>query len=202
MNLERERKDPFDFRYMTIFDVEFTSWEGALERWWSRENEAPEIVQIGAVIVDMEDGYREIDQFECLIKPVLNPVLSDYFVDLTGISQQDVEEKGISFREGVEKFLEFSKNEGGRGDTKLASHGVDGAIIALNCNLLGIDVDPALLRAINLVPLHRRLTKCGSDRLPNSGELANLVGLEVEGRAHTALSDARSIAAFLRYHFA
>jgi len=58
-----------------IADLEYTSWEGALERGWDRPGEFREIVQIGAVKVQRSDSLRESDSFMVLVAPTLNPVL-------------------------------------------------------------------------------------------------------------------------------
>ena len=39
-----------------LFDLEFTAWEGSLERGWSEPWEAREIIQIGAVRVKDDAG--------------------------------------------------------------------------------------------------------------------------------------------------
>ena len=69
-----------------IADLEYTSWEGALESGWSAPGQFREIVQIGAVRVDAGDGFVEMAHFSMLVRPTINPELSDYFVTLTGIT--------------------------------------------------------------------------------------------------------------------
>ena len=59
-----------------VFDTEFTSWEGSMENNWSREGEHRELVQIGALKIS--DG-KIIDKLDILVKPQINPILSDYF---------------------------------------------------------------------------------------------------------------------------
>ena len=63
-----------------VFDLEFTSWEGSMQRNWSGENEYKEIVQIAAIKVT--DG-KISDKLNILVKPNINPNLSDYFQKLT-----------------------------------------------------------------------------------------------------------------------
>ncbi len=92
----------FDSNFI-IFDTEFTSWPGAMERNWSGKNEHKELVQIGAVKVDT--SLNEVDSFDALSKPVLNKTLSKYFTDLTGITQQEIELKGVSIQKSIQSFL-------------------------------------------------------------------------------------------------
>ena len=66
-----------------VFDLEFTAWEGSMANRWSRPGEFTELVQIGAVRVDARTFAVEAEM-DVLVKPRLNPVLSEYFVQLTG----------------------------------------------------------------------------------------------------------------------
>ena len=80
-----EYKDKFFTNFpsngnIVVFDLEFTSWKGSLQRNWSKNGEHREIVQIGAVMIDLESNFKIINQFNCLVKPTINPYLSDYFV--------------------------------------------------------------------------------------------------------------------------
>ena len=96
----------------TIFDLEFTAWEGSAARGWSGPDEYREIVQIGAVRVDGGNAFAEVDRFTAYVRPVKNPVLSDYFVSLTGITQADVDRHGVSFPEALAAFSEFVGDDG------------------------------------------------------------------------------------------
>ena len=75
--------------HVVIFDLEFTAWEGSMESRWMRPGELTEIVQIGAVKLDAA-SLKEVDAFEMLVKPRVNPVLSDYLVSLTGIGNRQL----------------------------------------------------------------------------------------------------------------
>ena len=69
------------------FDMEWTAWEGSWSRSWSAPGEYREIVQIGAVKLDGGNALGERDSFDVLVRPPRNPVLSDYFIALTGSSR-------------------------------------------------------------------------------------------------------------------
>ncbi|MBU6156070.1 MAG: exonuclease, partial [Alphaproteobacteria bacterium] len=64
-----------------LFDTEFTAWRGSMARGWKGPGEHQEIVQIGAVRLDAQE-LKELAEFQVLIRPVINPVLSSYFVGL------------------------------------------------------------------------------------------------------------------------
>jgi inhibitor of KinA sporulation pathway (predicted exonuclease) len=106
---------------IVVFDTEFTAWEGSLERDWRGEDEYREIVQIGAVIVET-DNFDELDSFSVFVKPKVNPKLSEYFTNLTKITQKEVNEEGIDFETAINRFSEWSGDlhlySWGKGDQK------------------------------------------------------------------------------------
>jgi len=66
-----------------VVDLEATCWEGS-----SVEN--MEVIEIGAVSLDGEI-LQPISDFQQLVRPTTNPVLTDYCKDLTGIEQQQID---------------------------------------------------------------------------------------------------------------
>jgi inhibitor of KinA sporulation pathway (predicted exonuclease) len=115
-----------------VFDTEFTSWEGSHERNWSGHKEFKEMVQIGAIKVE---NKKIIDTLDIYIKPVINPILSDYFINLTGITNDKIEKEGVLFEEAFDKFYQFSEG------CKLYSYGNDYFEIEENIKLYNIKRD-------------------------------------------------------------
>ena len=66
--------------------------------------ERDQIIEIGAVKV--RDG-KISGKYNCIIHPEIE--VSDFIINLTGIDRNMLK-KGISLKEGVEGFLEFSRN--------------------------------------------------------------------------------------------
>lgn len=129
-----------------IYDTEYTTWEGALKRNWSGPNEYRELVKLSALKIEIKDDIKIVDTFDILCKPQKNPILSDYFVDLTGITNFDINNKGVSFINSLNNFLEFSTE-----NNKL-----------LNCycygSNLGIDAD-MLLENMDLCNIENEIVK-------------------------------------------
>ena len=67
-----------------IIDLEATCWRPEEGHWGENE-----IIEIGAVIVDAD--YRTHGELQRFVKPVRNPVLSEFCTKLTSIRQADVE---------------------------------------------------------------------------------------------------------------
>ncbi|MFZ1495419.1 MAG: 3'-5' exonuclease [Saprospiraceae bacterium] len=65
-----------------IFDIEATCWQ------LKNPNLVQEIIEIGAVKLN---SFGEIEEsFNKFIKPIINPILSNYCVELTNIKQETV----------------------------------------------------------------------------------------------------------------
>lgn len=176
-------------RETVIFDTEFTAWEGSVSRGWTAPGEFREILQIGAIRLDAHT-LTERDCFNVFVRPVFNPVLSDYIVDLTGITPDTIESSGTTLAEAVSRFLDFS------GECPMWCYGFDGRIIAKNLSLLGQGELWPALRPGNIAAW---FPSVGVDnRNVNSGALARLVGASFDARAHDAVNDCRSIAEAIR----
>lgn len=176
---------------VVFFDTEFTAWSGSVARRWSGPGEHKEIVQIGAIKVDAAT-LNEVAWFEVLIRPTKNPVLSDYLVGLTRISNERLAREGVAFADAIRRFVTFL------GRSPIYCYGRDDRIIAANAELLGhAALWPGEIVGVNLKDW---LLSVGVQIAGVfSGELAAHVGATSQGVAHDALVDARSLAEATRY---
>ena len=176
---------------IVVFDMEYTAWEGSVQRDWSGPDEYREIVQIGAVKLDVRRGLEEVDSFEVMIRPRINSQLSDYFINLTGITQDRADREGVDLVKAMEIFSSFAGP-----DSALYCNGFDADILVENSDLYDIDCPLKRDRFRDVAPL---LTKeAQATHHVVSGELDEVFGIKVDLPAHDALSDARKIAAVLR----
>lgn len=177
---------------IVIHDLEYTAWEGSLARRWSGEGEYRELVQIGAVKLEAHGAWTEIAAFERFSLPEYNPVLSDYFTGLTGITNEDLAREGQPFHQVITDFAAFV------GDSRIvAANGDDARCLIENCGWRAVEMPIEAERMLNLRPLFMAaLNMPRSETI--SSDLPRLFGLEMEGLAHTALADARAIAQALR----
>ncbi|MBO6783260.1 MAG: exonuclease domain-containing protein [Alphaproteobacteria bacterium] len=172
-----------------IADLEYTSWVGAHARNWSGPGEFKEIVQIGAVRVSGGAPLTETDAFVVLVAPTLNPRLSGYFSELTGITNADIAREGVAVADALGAFRAFV------GDAPVLSHGRDDLVIAEECAEKGFDDPFAGHDWRDISPPIRAVT---GDQLMSS-ELPAYFGLEPMGRAHDALADARALFGVLEH---
>ena len=175
-------------RFAVVYDLEFTAWDGSLANRWSRPGEFTELVQIGAVRVNAETFAAEAE-LDVLVRPRVNPVLSDYFTSLTGITNEDVAERGIGFADAYRNFLKFAN-----GGITMA-FGTDNLIFEDNIRLYGLHGFPPP-PFINLRPWFNA-NGIPTARL-HSCDVGPTLGVAFEGRQHNALADTRSLVAGIK----
>ncbi len=170
---------------IVIFDTEYTTWEGAQQ-----------IVQIGALKAGWPSG-RVIDSLDILVKPVRNPQLSEYFTQLTGITQDQIDNSGIAFADALKFFLDFCGAE-----TPTLSYGKDFCTLAENIALHHCHPHTFYSGSPNFMncgPAFRAADPTIREKKINSGRLWEHFGLpKPEGVGeHNALFDCHSILAAL-----
>jgi inhibitor of KinA sporulation pathway (predicted exonuclease) len=150
-----------------------------------RPGEFKELVQIGAVRVDIAT-LEVLAEFAVLVRPRLNPVLSDYFQNLTGITDAAIAERGVDFLEAYEQFRQFCA------DAPICAFGRDDLIFEEDMRLYGIRDATPLPPYVNAI---WTLIAGGIDpRGFHACDVARLCGVVFDGRQHDALADARSVA--------
>ncbi|MDB5741263.1 MAG: hypothetical protein JWP16_2303 [Alphaproteobacteria bacterium] len=170
---------------ITIFDLEYTAWECSMARGWLTPGEFKEVVQIGAVKLDA-DSFQVLDEFDCLVKPRINGVISPYLEKLTGITNDAVARSGVDFAEAYARFVAFA--DGG----PIAAFGHDEHVLEENLRLYGITGARALPLFYDL---RGWFAVQGLDpRGLQSCEIGPKLGVPFLGHAHNALNDARSLA--------
>jgi inhibitor of KinA sporulation pathway (predicted exonuclease) len=180
-----------------IFDLEYTTWQGALAQNWDRPEWAREVIQIGSLRVDPKD-WSIHGQMSILVKPTLHPNLSEYCQKLTGITQDRMDANGLAFAEAIGQFHDFC------GDATVCSYGDDPAIIAENAGYLQAK---RYARLLGNYTLDLRLlfhTLDPTTKGLNSGKIAHHYGLELPDLGpsigeHDALYDCHSLLAGLAH---
>lgn len=179
--------------FIGIMDLEFTAWEGSQQRGWSGEGEEREIVQIGALILSDDDALGEAGAFDALVRPRINPELSDYFIDLTGITQARLDAEGVSFELALARLDAFFDGVNGQ----IYSMGPDHDVIEHNCALYDVAYPFDNSRFSNMRPFLEKTVGVEVSRA-DSSQLPQYLDFENPGIAHQGIFDCRCIAETLR----
>ena len=148
-----------------------------------------EIIEIGAVMFD-EEG-RLVGTFCEYVRPQLGPSVSPRIRLLTGISDRTVRE-ARSFSEIITLFLDWCGT-----DSRLFCWSENDALQLMHeASYKKYHSRPRLLALLSGWEDVQKLfgTGAGIERSMNLGRAASLTGLEIKGRQHDALDDARTTA--------
>lgn len=176
----------FEDNEIIIWDTEYTSWPGCQENGWENEKgQYREIIQVGALKFDT-DTLEVLDSFERVIRPEINPELSNYIKDLTGLSQESID-RADSFESVLKTFVEWSEG------LILYSYGNDLDVVQRNVELYDSDLAFEKGRFKDMKEVFRR------EGLPvdgwNSGDIAHYFDPKKELLPqHDAYNDARNMA--------
>jgi 3'-5' exoribonuclease 1 len=167
---------------LVVVDLEATCWrEGNIN--------ASEIIEIGAV--RLTPAGAPADRFQTFVRPVEQPVLSEFCVQLTHIQQVDVD-AAPTFPAALEAFADWAD---AAGPYVLASWGeYDKNQLRRDCHRHGVTYPFG--RHVNLKKVHAQhvgASPCGMARA-----LAQ-AGLPLLGTHHRGIDDAVNIARILRW---
>jgi inhibitor of KinA sporulation pathway (predicted exonuclease) len=177
-----------DVPFAVVYDLEFTAWDGSMTRRWLEPGEFKEVIQIGAVKVTSD--FSPIERFEVLVRPRINPILSDYIQRLTGVTNEAVAARGLDFAEAFERFVAFA------GPLPLIAFGRDDLILHHNIRLYGWKAAPAMPRVVDI---RRWLINNGIDvKGMHACDVGPAAGVPFDGQTHDGLADALSVAAGIR----
>lgn len=156
-----------------------------MSRRWMDPGEYKEIVQIGAVKVD--STFSPLENFNTLVRPRLNPVLSSYLEKLTGISNEAVAAHGVDFLKAYEAFVHFSAG------LPIISFGRDDKVLIENLRLYGAT---GVTPMPPFLDLRNWLVENGIDiRRMHACDVGPAAGVPFDGQTHDGLCDALSVAA-------
>ena len=181
LNIEQLQK----FEKLLVVDLEATcASNGAIPP------SKMETIEIGAVLV--EPIHFEIcSEFQAFIKPVRNPNLTEFCIDLTGITQEMVSE-AASYFEVFPAFVEWIERNA-MGSAFCSWGAYDRRQLEQDCVMHGL---------VYNMPPHANLKALFSDRQSTKRPVGmaaalELCGIELSGQHHRALDDAKNIAQLL-----
>lgn len=188
-------------RTAIVYDCEFLTNRTAPSRFWCGPMDPdPTVVQIGAVRLELEDGFALGDTFDVIVRPRerdgAEATLDPHFTWLTGITPERVSDEGVPLAVALDRFGAFAG-----GDTCWSWGKDELNLLAISCWVEGIAAPMPPSRFGNAAAL---LLASGMDA-DAVGELRSHTLCEALGvstpplRGHDALSDARSVAYTLQH---
>jgi inhibitor of KinA sporulation pathway (predicted exonuclease) len=148
-----------------------------------------ETIEVGAVVLDLHHGAVIVDEFCCFVRPVLNPVLTDFCKKLTTIEQADVYSAG-SYTEVKQELDEFLTPFRSDGILWCSWGDYDSKQLEIDAARAGSSSMLADLQHTNIKKWHWKILNCRAMSLRPAVEEA---GIEWSGQYHRGIDDARNL---------
>lgn len=169
-----------------LFDTEFTAWKNSKKNNWSGVNQHREIIEIAAYKIK---NFEIIDTLHIYVLPTINQYLSNYTTKLTGITNDILTKKGISFNKAIEKLYTFSKYY------KLYSYGNDWDVINENIKINKLEVRKLKKWKQKFFDF-KTFIKTNTDINPekySSGTIYKAFKIKANIKQHNAMDDVKSM---------
>jgi len=186
---------PASMRFLVVLDFE-----------WTADNKRPmlpvsEITQFPSVLVKLDGRATQIvDEFDSYVRPTLNPKLTPFSIQLTAISQADVD-AALPIQHVLPRYLSWLRGHGliSESGERIGSWSFCtwtdadiGTQLAAELRHKRLTVPPCFDQWVDLRMLYQRRYKGG----PRGGlqRCVEYLGLRFEGRAHNGLVDSQNTA--------
>lgn len=170
-----------DVKYI-IIDLECTCWEKN-----DPLKDLYETIEIGAIFLNA--NFEKINQLQLYTLPEDNKILSEYCADLTGITQQTLDSKGIPFADAIKLLSEYIDEEN---EPVFGSWGeFDQRQLKEDCIAKGVDYPFSENNHVNIkVEFMKKYNKkrCGLQKV------CRILQLRFNGSPHCGLDDANMTA--------
>lgn len=169
-----------------IFDLEFNQGYSFEKGAKSTLNpKCPfEIIQIGAI--KLSENFKTVETLDILVKPEIYTELNPFVKEITGITMEQLD-KGKSFKEMYNEFIEFTKTDG----NILCVWGV-ADIKELFRNIEYHELDTSLVPTeyINIQAYASKKLNCEKGISIGLGTASQLLNIPIENKFHDAFNDA------------
>lgn len=168
-----------------VLDLEATCWE-------KKDRQPNEITEIGAICID--ENQKVLGEFNCFVKPIVHPTLSDFCTKLTSITQSDVD-SAQKFPEALVEFTGWIASF--EDDYILCSWGFyDRVQFKNDCVLHKLDIS----WLENHISLKHQYGKIKNKRPIGMKKALKKEGIDLEGTHHRGIDDTRNISKiFIKY---
>ena len=135
-----------------------------------------------------QKGFKIKDKLNFLIKPKINQKLSSYFINLTGIKQEQVDNFGLDFEKAYKKINSYMSR-----NNIIMCNGNDGEIFRENCILNDLIIPKWTKNVFNIRPFFTGILNIDPKQFI-SCDLPKLAGIKLKKESHNAIDDCISIA--------
>ena len=148
-----------------------------------------ETIEVGAVVLDLHQGAAIVSEFCAFVRPMLNPVLTDFCKRLTTINQIDVDSAG-TYSEVSQELDDYLAPFRAEGMMWCSWGDYDAKQLAMDADRNGCSPMMADLTHTNAKKWHSKMLNCRAMSLRPAVEDS---GIEWTGQYHRGIDDARNL---------
>jgi ERI1 exoribonuclease 3 len=171
--------------YICILDFEATCW---------KDTKNHEIIEFPSVMLKWDDDkIYEVGRIQQYVKPKTKPVVSKFCEELTGITQQIVND-GMELKLAIKGHLEWLSKFSNNSNITIVTCGNWDLNVMLPMDLknIGRKSETIYKKFVNIKDLFGTVTK--TTKGPPMVPMLEYYDLELEGRHHSGLDDCHNIA--------
>lgn len=203
------KSQPGTPNYLAVLDFEATCEEREIQPAWVHE-----IIEFPVVFLNLKTGVVDYI-FHSYVQPIEVPVLTDFCTNLTGITQDKVEE-APTLDEVIQLFEQFLEEHSMKalfdfpenGEDEFFSYVIatDGpwdfeSFLITECNRKEIPFPSFAKFYINIRHWYANSRQLGNGKMHNVNRMLKNLGLSFIGRPHSGLDDAKNIARIAKVCF-
>jgi inhibitor of KinA sporulation pathway (predicted exonuclease) len=173
-----------------ILDTEYLTWNyksninDKLRKKWQKK----EIIQIGICqVIEKKNKLIIKKKLKIYVKPKYNPIIPKRIVKLTRITQNIIDNKGISFSEASKKLNRFIGVS-----AKVISMGDEKELFIYNCKINNIKVLSKIKKA-KFIDLQKILKKKYKKKNYFTADLPKIFNFKQDKKPHNAINDCYTI---------
>lgn len=180
--------------YLCVLDFEATCWNK------NPKLDRQEIIEFPSVLYELNSNNEIIfiSEFSKYVKPVLEPVLSDFCTELTGITQEQVDDANIIEKVYNEHFewLKSNTSSNSNADIHIVTCGAWDLKIMLPKEIKNkkLHYHQVYKKYINIKDEFEYFYKKKAGGMVS---MLNYLDIKLEGRHHSGIDDTRNIAKIL-----
>ena len=171
-------------QYICVLDFEATCWDGS---------DNHEIIEFPSVMLKWEgQKVTEVGRIQNYVKPLTNPTVSAYCENLTGISQETVDQV-IDLKDAIKAHSKWMADIAPHSQITIVTCGNWDLKTMLPMDMKNIKIKPehVYTQWVNIKDLFKHITL--SKPKPLSGMLSHFK-MEFEGSPHSGIDDSHNIA--------
>jgi len=172
--------------YICVLDFEATCW---------KDNKNHEIIEFPSILLEWNlknNTIKEVSRIQIFVKPKLNPIVSDFCYELTGITQEQVN-NGTDLKSAILQHFNWLKENAPLKNVMMLTCGNWDlqTMLPNDAKNINFNLHQIYKSFVNLKYVFEYITNTKSN---STIQMLKHLGLKMEGRLHSGIDDCNNYA--------